>query len=114
MRSTSDLLVFHRMQSCVSQEERGSRRHHCLQPEPADNEKLYAKQVVGVLTSIQDKNVLVVSVYCLPKEEINTILLELENCLHLPHDSSHLRGFQLQEPGLGRSTKEDVSCWNSS
>ncbi|GBN11689.1 Putative protein in type-1 retrotransposable element R1DM [Araneus ventricosus] len=71
--------------------------------------RVFAKNnVVGVITKIRGKSVLVVSVYSPPKEDFRTTLSELDNCLTLPHDRIIICGdFNAKSPVWGGQEEDE-------
>ncbi|GBN97534.1 Retrovirus-related Pol polyprotein from type-1 retrotransposable element R1 [Araneus ventricosus] len=51
-----------------------------------------AINTVGATLPYRGKNLLIINVYCPPKEELQHTLDELENCLMLPHDTVLITG----------------------
>ncbi|GBN63114.1 hypothetical protein AVEN_138110-1 [Araneus ventricosus] len=67
-----------------------------------------AINTVGATLPYRGKNLLIINVYCPPKEELQHTLDELENCLMLPHDTVLITGdFNSKSPEWGSDIEDE-------
>ncbi|GBM63084.1 hypothetical protein AVEN_68540-1 [Araneus ventricosus] len=74
--------------------------------------KMYiSTDTIGVIIKYRNLNLLVISVYCPPREDINIIVSELENCLQHPHDRFIIMGdFNSKIPVWGSDIEDERGC----
>ncbi|GBN56196.1 hypothetical protein AVEN_67336-1 [Araneus ventricosus] len=66
---------------------------------------------IGVIIKYRNHNLLVISVCCPSREDINSILSELESCLQHPHDKVVIMGdFNSKSPVWGSDVEDERGC----
>ncbi|GBO35019.1 Retrovirus-related Pol polyprotein from type-1 retrotransposable element R1 [Araneus ventricosus] len=67
-----------------------------------------ARNVMGVMFNWGSKNILLMSIYSPPSEDINVTLQEIDSCLSIPHDGVILAGdFNAKSPIWGGTQEDD-------
>ncbi|GBL74313.1 hypothetical protein AVEN_235300-1 [Araneus ventricosus] len=64
--------------------------------------------VIGVTIQVRKRSILVMSVYCPPSEEIETLLQQIDQCLCIPHDGTIIAGdFNAKSPVWSSKIEDD-------
>ncbi|GBN04427.1 hypothetical protein AVEN_230449-1 [Araneus ventricosus] len=68
----------------------------------------FSNNIVAVLVQVRKKNILIVSCYCPPKEDIAISLRDLENCITIQHDHVLITGdFNSKSPVWGGNIEDE-------